>query len=49
MTELQPETRYADLTDSRIEYLYYDGSGPVIILLHARGFLPWLWHPLPKE
>jgi lipase len=49
MTELQPETRYADLTDSRIEYLYYDGSGPVIILLHATGFLPWLWHPVAKR
>jgi lipase len=49
MTEQQPETRYADLTDSRIEYLYYDGSGPVVILLHATGFLPWLWHPIAKR
>ncbi len=49
MTELQPEIRYADITDSRIEYLYYDGTGPIIILLHATGFLPWLWHPIAKR
>jgi lipase len=49
MTKQQPETRYADLTDSRIEYLYYDGSGPIVILLHATGFLPWLWHPVAKR
>lgn len=49
MTKLQPEIRYASLTDSRIEYLYYDGDGPVIILLHATGFLPWLWQPIARR
>ncbi len=49
MAELQPEVRYADITGSRIEYLYYDGDGPVIIMLHATGFLPWLWHPIAKK
>jgi lipase len=49
MAELQPEIRYADITGSRIEYLYYDGDGPVIIMLHATGFLPWLWHPIAKR
>lgn len=49
MAELQPEIRHADITGSRIEYLYYDGDGPVIIMLHATGFLPWLWHPIAKR
>ncbi len=49
MAELQPEVRYADITGSRIEYLSYDGDGPVIIMLHATGFLPWLWHPIAKK
>jgi lipase len=49
MAELQPDIRYADITGSRIEYLYYDGDGPVIIMLHATGFLPWLWHPIAKK
>ncbi len=49
MAELQPEIRYADITGSRIEYLSYDGDGPVIIMLHATGFLPWLWHPIAKK
>ena len=48
MTELQPEVKYADINNSRIEYLDYDGDGPVIIMLHATGFLPWLWHPIAK-
>ncbi|MDZ4131757.1 MAG: alpha/beta hydrolase, partial [Dethiobacteria bacterium] len=37
------------ITGSRIEYLFYDGDGPVIIMLHATGFLPWLWHPIAKK
>lgn len=49
MAELQPEVRYADITEARIEYLYYDGDGPDIILLHATGFMPWLWHPIAKR
>ncbi len=49
MAELQPEIRYADITGARIEYLYYDGDGPDIILLHATGFMPWLWHPIAKR
>ena len=49
MIELQPEIKYADLKGLRIEYLDYKGDGPVIIMLHATGFLPWLWHPIAKR
>jgi pimeloyl-ACP methyl ester carboxylesterase len=49
MAELQPEVRHADITGSRLEYLYYDGDGPVIIMLHATGFSPLLWHPIAKK
>jgi lipase len=49
MAEMQPEVRHVDVPGSRIEYLYYDGDGPAIIMLHATGFLPWLWHPIAKR
>ena len=49
MTDLQPEVKYADINGLRIEYLNYEGDGPVIIMLHATGFLPWLWHPIAKR
>ena len=49
MAELQPEVRYADIAGSSLEYLYYDGDGPDIIMLHATGFMPWLWHPIAKR
>lgn len=49
MNSPRPEVRYTDIPDSRLEYLYYDGDGPDIIMLHATGFLPWLWHPIAKQ
>jgi hypothetical protein len=47
--ELKPEIRHADLAGSKIEYLYYEGDGPVIIMLHATGFYPGCGTPLRKE
>jgi lipase len=29
-----------------LEYLDYGGKGPAVVMLHATGFLPWLWHPI---
>jgi pimeloyl-ACP methyl ester carboxylesterase len=29
--------------------LAYDGGDPTIILQHATGFLPWLWHPVARR
>lgn len=44
-----PEVQSLDIGDARIEYLHYPGDGPVIIMLHATGFLPWLWHPIARS
>jgi pimeloyl-ACP methyl ester carboxylesterase len=44
-----PILKVVDLDDSHIQYLHYPGSGPSIIMLHATGFLPWLWHPIARE
>lgn len=35
--------------DADLPYLLYDGYGPTLFLLHATGFLPWLWHPIARE
>jgi len=45
----EPEIRTQNIGDHDIEYLYYEGEGPVIIMLHATGFLPWLWHPVARR
>jgi len=38
-----------DIGDVELPYLLYDSQGPTLILLHATGFLPWLWHPIARE
>ncbi len=42
-----PETRVQDIGDAEVPYLVYAGNGPALVLVHATGFLPWLWHPSP--
>lgn len=49
MTEVMPETRFQDIGDVELQYLDYAGGEPAIILLHATGFLPWLWHPVARR
>lgn len=44
-----PEVLSQDIGDAAVQYLHYPGDGPVIIMLHATGFLPWLWHPIARE
>ena len=44
----EPEVRSLDIGDADIQYLYYPGAGPPLVLLHATGFLPWLWHPIAR-
>ncbi|MEW5735989.1 MAG: alpha/beta hydrolase [Thermodesulfobacteriota bacterium] len=44
-----PEPRTADLGDVTVEYLEYAGKEPAVILLHATGFLPWIWHPIARR
>ncbi|NLW66226.1 MAG: alpha/beta hydrolase, partial [Bacteriovoracaceae bacterium] len=44
-----PEILTQDIGDVDLSYLLYEGDGPTLILMHATGFLPWLWHPIARE
>lgn len=44
-----PHIRTQDIGDAEIQYLEYPGEGPTVIMLHATGFQPWLWHPVARE
>jgi lipase len=44
-----PKSLTQDIGDADLAYLLYEGNGPVIILMHATGFSPWLWHPIARE
>ena len=43
-----PRARSAHIGDTAIQYLDWGGEGPPLVLLHATGFLPWLWHPIAR-
>lgn len=49
MRDITPVVKSINIGDADVEYLYYEGGGKTIVLLHATGFLPWLWHPLARE
>ncbi len=49
MTNIQPLIKTCNIGDASIDYLHYPSDGPDLILLHATGFLPWLWHPIAKS
>ncbi|MGD0209938.1 MAG: alpha/beta hydrolase [Desulfomonilia bacterium] len=44
-----PKALLQDIGDVDLSYLLYEGDGPTIVLMHATGFLPWLWHPIARE
>ena len=44
-----PEILSQDIGDVELQYLYYQGDGPTVVMLHATGFQPWLWHPIARE
>lgn len=44
-----PSVMKQDIGDAELSYLLYEGDGPTIVLMHATGFLPWLWHPIARE
>ncbi|MEJ2037579.1 MAG: alpha/beta hydrolase [Desulfosarcinaceae bacterium] len=46
METRQPQTKTQNIGDTDLQYLHYEGPEPAIVLLHATGFLPWLWHPI---
>jgi lipase len=50
MTENRmPQVLVQDIGDTDLSYLLYESDGPTLILMHATGFLPWLWHPIARE
>jgi lipase len=46
--DVMPQVMTQDIGDADLSYLFYDGEGPTLILMHATGFLPWLWHPIAR-
>ena len=46
MTIKQPEVLTLDIGDAEIQYLHYPSDGPPLLMLHATGLLPWMWHPI---
>ncbi len=46
---MDPSLLKIKIGDTSIEYLQYNGDGPTIMMLHATGFLPWLWHPIARK
>lgn len=48
MNDIHPEVLTQHVGDADIQYLRYPGDGPPLVLLHATGFLPWLWHPIAR-
>jgi lipase len=49
MSDIKPGSFATDIGDARIDYLLWESEGPPLLLLHATGFLPWLWHPIARE
>ena len=46
---VKPVLMTQNVGDADLPYLLYDSHGPTLLLLHATGFLPWLWHPIARE
>jgi len=42
----KPKILSENIGDANLQYLRYEGSQPTLMMLHATGFLPWLWHPI---
>jgi lipase len=49
MKDIQPEILKQQTGDVEIQYLHYPCSGPPLVLMHATGFNPWLWHPIARK
>ncbi|MFP4475949.1 MAG: alpha/beta fold hydrolase [Desulfatibacillaceae bacterium] len=44
--EFEPEKGVVEVDGADVEYLRWPGEGPPLVMLHATGFLPWLWLPV---
>ena len=49
MDKTRPILKKCDTGDSVIKYLHYPADKPDLIMLHATGFLPWMWHPVAER
>jgi pimeloyl-ACP methyl ester carboxylesterase len=49
MSQIRPEIKKLELEDAELQYLHYPSDGPPLVLLHATGLLPWLWHPIARN
>jgi len=51
MKKLNPEPLVKSFSTGNIsfQYLHYPADAPDLVLLHATGFLPWLWHPIARS
>jgi pimeloyl-ACP methyl ester carboxylesterase len=49
MNQIRPAVHAQNIGDAEVQYLLYPGEGPPLVLLHATGFLPWLWHPIARS
>jgi lipase len=49
MKDIHPEILKLRIGDVDIQYLSYPGDGPHLVLMHATGFNPWLWHPIARR
>lgn len=47
-TQQSPSILTQSIGDTGLTYLLYEGKGPTMVMLHATGFLPWLWHPIAR-
>lgn len=43
-----PELLTETVNGKKFRYLDYKGEGQAVVLVHATGFIPWLWHPVAK-
>ncbi len=46
MDKTVPILKKCDTGRSVIQYLHYPAGKPDLVMLHATGFLPWMWHPV---
>ena len=44
-----PKVLSTEIGKTELPYLLYEGDGPPLIMIHATGFNPWLWHPIARE
>jgi pimeloyl-ACP methyl ester carboxylesterase len=49
LEDTAPQVLVQDIGEVELPYLQYDGTDKPIVLLHATGFLPWLWHPIARD